>query len=366
MAESGTQEKTEAPTQKKREDARKEGQVAVSKEVSSSILLGVFLIYLLVAGKEGLLEIERIWITSFQELSGPDLTIGRISQIFTSNLWLLSLVLFGLFALIFVIALLTSVMQVGIHVTGLKFQWSRLSPLKGLKRIFSMNGLAELLKGLFKMGIIVYITYLSISAVIGELLTLAKMPLGGIFQFNFDLLTTLFGRVALALVILAVFDFLFQRWNFEQQIKMTKQEVKDEMKRMEGDPLLKQRRVLGFQGGGRVGFWNRHRQHLPQLVDPPAIEPLGRPQPGEEHRQRQQMDDGEKTHDVPERFHGSRSLRAAAATVRSSRAAISALCCANVHWSYRFSRRISIARRRVMACTSFVRADSIRWLSPAS
>ena len=241
MAESGTQEKTEAPTQKKREDARKEGQVAVSKEVSSSILLGVFLIYLLVAGKAGLLEIERIWITSFQELSGPDLTIGRISQIFTSNLWLLSLVLFGLFALIFVIALLTSVMQVGIHVTGLKFQWSRLSPLKGLKRIFSMNGLAELFKGLFKMGIIVYITYLSISAVIGELLTLAKMPLGGIFQFNFDLLTTLFGRVALALVVLAVFDFLFQRWNFEQQIKMTKQELKEEMKQTEGDPQLRSR-----------------------------------------------------------------------------------------------------------------------------
>ena len=104
-----------------------------------------------------------------------------------------------------------------------------------------MNGLAELFKGLFKMGIIGYITYVSLSAVIEELLSLAKMPVGGIFQFNFNLLANLFGRVALALLVLAVFDFLFQRWNFEQQIKMTKLELKEEMKQTEGDPQLRSR-----------------------------------------------------------------------------------------------------------------------------
>lgn len=151
------------------------------------------------------------------------------------------MVLFGLFVLIFVIGLFSSVLQVGIQVTGLKFQGSRLNPLSGLKRIFSKNGLAELIKGLFKMGVIGFISYISISSVAGELLALSKVPLEGVFSFNFQLLTTIFGRVTLALVVLAVFDFLFQRWNFEQQLKMTKMEMKEEMKQTEGDPQLRSR-----------------------------------------------------------------------------------------------------------------------------
>ena len=246
MADAGGQEKTEAPTQKKREDARKEGRVAMSKEISSAMLLGVFLLYIMLAGEPVLREIERMWVVSFQQLSLPDLTVSGVYRIFYTQLWLLSLVIMGLFILVFVIGLLSSVMQVGVHVNPLKFQGSRLNPLSGVKRIFSANGLAELLKGLFKMGVIGYITYITISGVITELMSLSRLPLGGIFKFNFDLLATLFGRVALALVVLAVFDYLFQRWNFEQQIKMTKLELKEEMKQTEGDPQLRSR-IRGVQ-----------------------------------------------------------------------------------------------------------------------
>ncbi len=241
MAEAAGQEKTEAPTQKKREDARKEGRVAMSKEIPSAALLGIFLLYFLVAGKISLEQVEKFWVTGFQHIIAPDLTIASLYFGLRTSIWSAALMVGGLFALIMLVSLLSSVVQVGVQFTGLKFQGNRLSPFQGLKRIFSYNGLAELFKGLFKMAVIGYITYVSIESVIEELLSLGKIPLGGIFSFNIDLITSLFGRVAVALVVLAIFDYLFQRWNFEQNLKMTKQELKEEMKQTEGDPQLRSR-----------------------------------------------------------------------------------------------------------------------------
>lgn len=241
MAENQGQEKTEAPTQKKRDDARKEGQVAMSREVSSAALLGAFLIYFVVAGRSSFDGMVQLWTTMFREIYGPDLTIDSVYGAFKTGMGMLSVMLLGLFALVMTIAILTSVAQVGVKFNPLKFQGNRLNPLQGLKRIFGWNGVAELFKGLFKMGVIVYITYLSLNAVIHELLTLSKLPLGGIFAFNFDLMAQLFSRVTFALILLAIFDYLFQRWNHDQKLRMTKQEVKEELKQTEGDPQLRAR-----------------------------------------------------------------------------------------------------------------------------
>lgn len=241
MAEEGGQEKTEAPTQKKREDARKEGRVSMSKEIPSAALLGTFLLYFLVAGKISLEEVEKFWVTGFQHIIAPDLTIQSVYYGLRTSMMSAALMVGGLFMLILLVSLLSSVVQVGVQFTGLKFQGNRLSPFQGMKRIFSYNGLAELFKGLFKMAVIGYITYVSIEGVIEELLSLGKIPLGGIFAFNIDLITSLFGRVTVALVVLGIFDYLFQRWNFEQKLKMTKQELKEEMKQTEGDPQLRSR-----------------------------------------------------------------------------------------------------------------------------
>lgn len=241
MAEAAGQEKTEAPTQKKREDARKEGRVAMSKEIPSAALLGAFLLYFLVAGSASLEQMEKFWVTGFRGIIAPDITIESVYFGLRSTIWVVALVVAGLFSLMLLVALMSSVAQVGVQFTGLKFQGNRLSPFQGMKRIFSYNGLAELLKGLFKMAMIGYITYVSIESVIAELLSLGTMPLGGIFTFNIDLITGLFGRVAVAMVVLALFDYLFQRWNFDQNLKMTKQELKEEMKQTEGDPQLRSR-----------------------------------------------------------------------------------------------------------------------------
>jgi len=113
--------------------------------------------------------------------------------------------------------------------------WSR------VKRIFSSQGLAELLKGLFKMSVIGYITYTSLEKEVEPLLALSTLPIHEIFIYNFQLLAGLFWKVAVALAILAVFDYLFQRWSHDQRIRMTRQEVRDELTQTEGDPQLRSR-----------------------------------------------------------------------------------------------------------------------------
>lgn len=241
MAEAPAQEKTEAPTQKKRDDARKEGQVAISREIPSAALLGAFLVYFLVVGDAGLVQMEKLWVTTFQHLIAPDLTITELYRGVASGMWILATVILGLFAVAFVVAISSAVAQVGVRVNPIRFQGNRLNPLQGLRRILSLNGLAELLKSLFKMGIIGYVTYISLSGEILELLTLSKLPLSGIISHNFSLLAKLFGRVAVALMILAVFDYLFQRWQHDQRLKMTKQELREELKQTEGDPQLRAR-----------------------------------------------------------------------------------------------------------------------------
>jgi flagellar biosynthetic protein FlhB len=241
MAEVGGQEKTEAPTQKKREDSRKQGQVALSREIPSAALLGAFLLYFLVMGRFGLEQMQKFWISSFQQLERPELNIPLLYQGLRDVIWVLGTAILALFLAVFLVGLATTLLQVGFHFNPLRLQGKRINPLSGLKRIFSYNGLAELLKGLFKMGIIGYITYVSINSEVLDLLSLSKLPLSDIFAYNFTLLATLFGRVAMALVVLALFDYLFQRWQFEQNLMMTKQELREELKQTEGDPQFRSR-----------------------------------------------------------------------------------------------------------------------------
>ena len=242
MAEdSGAQERTEAPTVKRREDARKEGRVAVSREVSSAALLGLFALFFLVAGDIELQTLMAVWRGVFQDMVYTDLTPETTRSLFLTVTGELAPVMLVLFLLAVVVAVMSTVLQIGPLLTPLKFQGSRLSPLNGVKRIFSSQGAAELGKSLFKITVIGMVTYFAYRKEILPILTLSKLPTEGIFLFNFALIGKLFAQVAIALVILAIFDYMYQRWHNEQRLKMTKQELKDEMKQTEGDPQLRSR-----------------------------------------------------------------------------------------------------------------------------
>ena len=240
MAESA-QEKTEAPSQKKRDDSRQEGQVAVSRELPSALMLGAVSLYFWALGETTVNQLKAVWAYSFNNLVTKDFTTPLLWKVFIDTVFMVTPIVIGLFALVVLVALFSNYIQVGFVLVPFKLKPERLNPMEGFKRIFSVNGLAELMKSLFKMGVIGYITFVTYQQEIMPLLTLSRLTPEGIFAFNFQIIGTLFGRVALALAILAVFDFLYQRWHLDQQLMMTKQEVKEEMRQTEGDPLLKSR-----------------------------------------------------------------------------------------------------------------------------
>jgi len=244
MAEQQGQEKTEAPTEKKRRESREEGQVAFSRELPSAALLAGILLTL-IATSPLILEAFREMTTQiFREMSKADeLSIGSLYDL-SGEIFSTLLPAFAPFAAIIVlVGILASILQVGVQITlkAIAPKFNKISPLTGLKRLFSTQSLADFLKSMAKLiivGIVGYITYMD---KITELNGLSVATPEDILEYNFTVVAEVSGKIVLALVAIAIFDYIYQRWHHEKQLMMTKQEVKEETKQTEGDPQLKAR-----------------------------------------------------------------------------------------------------------------------------
>lgn len=242
-AEQGGQEKTEQPSDKKRQDTRKEGNVAFSKEISSAALLAGFALVFYLLGSTFLRHSKSYMVDSFNNLSQPDLTIPLMYKLFQEHFMATLPIALPIAGVTVVVAIGASLLQVGIQFTAkpLAPKFSKISPLSGLQRLFSSQALAEFFKSMFKLIVIGYIGYLTFVDELDHMHTLTNSPTNSIILYVFSVTALVTGKIVLALVAIAIFDYLYQRWHFEQQIKMTKQEVKEEMKQAEGDPQLKAR-----------------------------------------------------------------------------------------------------------------------------
>jgi len=244
MAEQQGQEKTEAPTEKKRRESREEGQVAFSKELSSAALLAGIVLTLVATSPIILDAMEQLMTQIFQELAqGEELSIDGI---FILSEEILSIILpaFAPFvAVIIFVGIFSSVLQVGVQVTfkAITPKFNKISPLTGLKRLFSSQSLADFLKSMAKLIIVGFVGYLTYIDKITDLNGLSVLSPGSILNYNFTVVAEVAGKIVLALIAIAIFDYFYQRWHHEQQMMMTKQEVKDETKQTEGDPQLKAR-----------------------------------------------------------------------------------------------------------------------------
>ena len=244
MAEQQGQEKTEAPTEKKRRESREEGQVAFSRELPSAALLAGILLTLIATSPLILDAFREMTTQIFREMSKADeLSIGSLYDL-SGEIFSTLLPAFAPFAAIIVlVGILASVLQVGVHITlkAIAPKFNKISPLTGLKRLFSTQSLADFLKSMAKLiivGIVGYITYMD---KITELNGLSVATPEAILEYNFTVVAEVSGKIVLALVAIAIFDYLYQRWHHEKQLMMTKQEVKEETKQTEGDPQLKAR-----------------------------------------------------------------------------------------------------------------------------
>jgi flagellar biosynthesis protein FlhB len=243
MAEENFGEKTEQPTPKKRQELRDKGEVAKSRELPSVAVLLSALIALSFFGSYTYSRIQIIMKGAFSLPTMNDLSIPEFLMFAQKVTTDFILALSPLLAAIFVTAILSNIMQVGFVLSSESImpKLSKIDPIKGFGRLFSKQGLMEFVKSLIKIIIVSGIAYLTIKREMNTVAHLGEMELNAIFAYIFIVFFKIFIRCGMAMIFLAVMDYAFQKWDFEKRNKMTKQEVKDEFKRTEGDPLIKSR-----------------------------------------------------------------------------------------------------------------------------
>lgn len=242
-------ERTEQATPRKRQEAREKGTVARSQDLTTAVLLltGAVVAYFTV----GLMvtQIGGVSRESFGGLATQRIDLESVVVLGTQCLKFLLYFLLPLGVSILVVGIGVNLVQVGFLVTTkpVSPDVSRLNPMKGFGRIFSRRGIMRFLFGLFKLIVVGSILVYGYMRVIEpespeNLLTLLHYDLPHVVEVFAGAVFSIGVEAGSALLVLALLDFSFQRWQHEQDLRMTKQEVRDELKRMEGDPKLRDRR----------------------------------------------------------------------------------------------------------------------------
>jgi len=236
-------EKTETATAKKRQDARKKGQVMKSTEViTACILFAAFFAIKIFGG----LIYERISLFTKLLLAGyaaaaQDITLQVMYRLYLDAAVAFLLSAGPVLAILYVTAFAANAAQVGFQFSTepLRFKPDRLSPARGFKRLFSVKNLFNLLKSIVKVLIVGGIAYSYVAGRLADLTELMGADIHVIGKRGFEMLFDLAFRICAAVLALAAVDYAWQWRQYEQELKMTKQEVKEEFKQMEGDPKIK-------------------------------------------------------------------------------------------------------------------------------
>ena len=238
FAEGG--DKTEEPTDKKRRDARKKGQVAKSQELNTAsvLLMGFFIIKLLWEYAYG--NIAGYTIYLYSHLAQSMSTEG-ITELFLGIMLLLAKTSLPVMLGIMVIALGINLFQVGIMISTEKLEpkLENLSPINGFGRIFSKRSLVELFKSIFKIIVIGFFLYLALKDQIPFMPYFIFFDLPTSLAKISDIIFNMAFQIIAVIMVLAAADYAYQKWQTTQDLMMTKQEVKDEYKQTEGDPQIK-------------------------------------------------------------------------------------------------------------------------------
>lgn len=243
MASDDQGEKTEQPTQRRREEARREGQVAYSAELTGSLLLlcGILLLWLFTDHFSGNLKgaMRLFLMNSYAPIEHVTLeTVIRrlLSTILT--------VLGGFMSFIFCVALLVSAAQAGfgISLEAINVKWNKIDPLKGVQRVLSLQGLMKGVQQILKVGMVAGVAYWVVSGRTSEIASMSHLPLMGSVITTWNLAIQLLLAATIILLMLGIADYAFQKYRHEQQLMMSTSEVKDENRNEQGDPQVRGRR----------------------------------------------------------------------------------------------------------------------------
>ena len=233
-------DKTEEPTSKKIEDARAEGNVAKSAEVSGAVVLTFGTMYLLFFSSYSLIEIKKLMMFCYsfigQELDGP-LFFAITYQVTITLLKALA----PIFILIILLALISNIVQFGFITIPLKFDFQKLDPIKGLIGILGFKKFIESLKLFAKLTLIVAVMFLIFALTYQKFLAMMNQETSDTIATMFELTVYFISAILFIIIIFAIIDFYFTRHYYMKSLMMSKQEIKDEFKNMEGDPQVKGR-----------------------------------------------------------------------------------------------------------------------------
>ena len=242
MADSGS--KTEKATPKKRRDQRKEGNVLQSKDVASLVTfagsffaLSIFLEGMIVSIAQFMIRFLGIAGTMTDTSNGNVVTLSSLFAVTLAKSLLPFLLVCAL------LGILGSGMQTRFlfATKNLKPKFSRLNPLEGFKKLFSMQNIVELVKSILKLIVLIVLTYSMLKADMASTVKTMQLDIAKSVAFTFSMLKTLIIRIVIAFVAIAALDYLYQWWSFERKLRMSKQEVKEEYKQTEGNPEIKGR-----------------------------------------------------------------------------------------------------------------------------
>jgi flagellar biosynthetic protein FlhB len=244
VAEERDEERTEPATPRRREEARERGQVARSGDLSSAVILLAAVVALHFLGKP---MIGGLFASAASVLEGLALVDGEPANLLMHFGGAFGAVLLGFLpfaGVILAAALAANLLQVGFLFTSkpLAPDLDRLDPVSGLGRMFSLRGLVRVAAGLLKLAAVTLVVFWTLWQQRILLVELAGRSFEQIPGVAADLLLTLSLRAAVVLLVLAVLDYAFQRWQHERDLRMSKREIREEMRRYEGDPRIRERR----------------------------------------------------------------------------------------------------------------------------
>jgi flagellar biosynthetic protein flhB len=258
-------DKTEKATPKKLDDARKEGRVARSSDlINGFMLLLMFFVLKLFGGIMANLFLDS-FVKYYNKASDISMEVFDVKQaVNLSNEIVIDIVIASLPVLIgsFVVALVGNIVQVGWKVTGkpLKPKLDRLNPIGGLKRMFSQEKVVELIKSILKVLAIALVAYNEVKDRWKFILNLYDFEFMQAILNIFDIVLNVGIKISLIFVVIGLADFGYQKWKHLHDLRMSKQEVKDEMKQSEGDPQIKGQIRQKMREGAR----RRMMQDLPK------------------------------------------------------------------------------------------------------
>jgi flagellar biosynthesis protein FlhB len=237
-------DKTEDPTPHRMREAREKGQIAKSREITVAFVLLLSYFFFKYLGVNMWINLSSTATVILQYIpEARNFNVAFAGYILLLGMRAIALVVLPIFGIAFFSTFIAEAMQTGFVFTmdPLSPKIEKLNPLQGFKKMFGLQGIVELIKSLLKIGIVFYISYTVGKEELPNIVLLIEAQPWDALALGASIAYKIAIRVGIFYIVVAVLDYMYKRWEFMKNLKMTKQEVKEEYKRLEGDPMVKQR-----------------------------------------------------------------------------------------------------------------------------